>query len=57
MRKAAQKRLGTKTVSDPDVTAEFVHHAVARKQGLRKAFAGFFACLGFEGAAKLEKVA
>ena len=31
--------------------------AVARKHGLRKAFAGFFAGLGFEGATKLEKVA
>jgi hypothetical protein len=57
MRKTAQKRLGTKTPSDSDVAAEFVHQAVARKQGLRKAFAGFFAGLGFEGAAKLEKVA
>jgi len=57
MRKAAQKRLGTKTVSDSDVAGEFVHQAVARKQGLRKAFASFFAGLGFEGATKLEKVA
>jgi hypothetical protein len=57
MRKAAQKRLGTKTVSDSEVAAEFVHQAVARKQGLRKAFASFFAGLGFEGATKLEKVA
>ena len=53
----AQKRLGTKTVSDSDVAAEFVQQAVARKQSLRKAFAGFFAGLGFDGAAKLEKVA
>jgi hypothetical protein len=57
MRKAAQKHLGTKTVSDAQVAAEFVDHAVARKNGLRQAFAGFFAALGFDGATKLEKVA
>jgi hypothetical protein len=57
MRKAAQKHLGTKTVSDAQVAAEFVDHAVNRKTGLRKAFAGFFGALGFDGAAKLEKVA
>jgi hypothetical protein len=57
MRKAAQQRLGTKTVSDAQVAAEFVDHAVARKNGLRQAFAGFFASLGFDGATKLEKVA
>lgn len=57
MRKAAQKRLGTKVVSDAQVAAEFVDQAVGRKNGLRKAFAGFFAALGFDGAAKIEKVA
>ena len=57
MRKAAQKRLGKQSVSDGEVAGEFVHQAVARKQGLRKAFAKFFAGLGFEGATKLEKVA
>ena len=57
MRKAAQKRLGSKAVSDAEVATEFVHHALSRKNGLRKAFAGFFAALGFDGASKLEKVA
>ena len=57
MRKAAQKRLGTKAVNDAQVAGEFLDHAVARKNGLRKAFAGFFAVLGIDGATKIEKVA
>jgi hypothetical protein len=57
MRKAAQKRLGKQSVSSAEIADEFVRYAVERKQGLRKAFAGFFAGLGFDGASKLEKVA
>ncbi|HET7486489.1 MAG TPA: hypothetical protein VFJ85_01075 [Acidimicrobiales bacterium] len=57
MRKAAAKRLGTASVSDAEVAEEFLRTAVARKNGLRAAFAGFFTASGFGAGAKLEKVA
>ncbi len=57
MRKAAQKRLGKAQVSNADVAEEFLRTAVERKNGLRAAFASFFAANGFAGGAKLEKVA
>lgn len=57
VRKAAKKRLKKTQVTDAEVTDEFIRQAVERKNGLRKAFAGFFAGLGFSGAGKLEKVA
>lgn len=56
MAERAKKRLGKTDVSDSDVAGEFLDYAVARKAGLRAAFAGFFATEGFAGAAKITKV-
>jgi hypothetical protein len=57
MRTAAKKRLGKAHVSHAEVAEAFLAHALDRKRGLRKAFTGFFAGLGFVGAAKLERLA
>lgn len=57
VRKAAKKRLKKTQVTDAEVADEFLRQAVERKNGLRKAFAGFLGGLGFSGAGKLEKVA
>ncbi|MEX2621916.1 MAG: hypothetical protein WD250_17010, partial [Egibacteraceae bacterium] len=48
MRKAAQKRTGKTNVSDAEVAEEFLDHVVARKNGLRDAFAGMFSAAGLD---------
>ena len=57
MRQAAQKRLGKKSVSDAEVSEEFLRTAVERKNTLRASFSEFFTGLGFSAGAKLKKVA
>jgi hypothetical protein len=57
MRQAAQKRLGKKSVSDAEVSEEFLRTAVERKNGLRASFSEFFTGLGFSAGTKLKKVA
>lgn len=57
MRQAAQKRLGKKSVSDAEVSEEFLRTAVERKNTLRTSFSEFFTGLGFSAGAKLKKVA
>jgi hypothetical protein len=55
MRKSAAKRLGRQPTTS-EIAGEFLDHAVTRKQGLRKAFAGFFHSEGVAGHDKLTKV-
>jgi hypothetical protein len=57
MRKAAQKRLGKKSVSDAEVGEEFLRTALERKASLRASFSEFYTGLGFSAGAKLKKVA
>jgi hypothetical protein len=57
MRARASARHATATPSDHQVAEEFLDYAVARKSGLRKAFADFFSHEGFASGANLEKVA
>jgi hypothetical protein len=57
MRQAAQKRLGKKSVSDAEVSEEFLRTAVERKNGLRASFSEFFTGLGYSAGTKLKKVA
>ena len=56
MRKAAQKRLSTTTVTDADVATEFLNTAVDRKNNLRSSFTSFFSGLGVADAQHLSWV-
>lgn len=56
MRQEAAKRLGKTTVTNAEVAAEFIDHAIARKAGLRQAFSSFFEGTGVAGAHKIAKV-
>jgi len=57
MRKAAQTRHGTKTVTDTQIADEFITTTVERKNNLSSAFAGFFTKQGIADASHISLLA